>query len=91
MLTAAIDRALRLPVLEAASFTATRWDSTDDKTVFGNKLLRFVAEDFPQSMFTEKLYGRLSSTFGHITHHDRRGFYGTFFTCPADKVQFGVR
>ena len=88
MLTAAIDRALRLPVLEAASFTATRWDSADDKAVFGNKRLRFVAEDFPQSMFTENLYGRLSNTSGHIAHYDRHGFYGTFFTCPADKVQF---
>ena len=50
--------------------------------------MRFVQSDFAVKHFTDKFYRRLSNMFGHIAHYDRAGFWETFFTTSADKVQF---
>ena len=69
-------------------FTATQWSTADDKAQFGNQLLRFTDEGFPQSLFTKTLYNRLSQCFQHIAHHDLHGFYGTWFAAPGDQARF---
>ncbi|ACB97282.1 hypothetical protein [Beijerinckia indica] len=88
MIPAAIAKALRLPALEADLFQPTQWDSPADKAAFGNALLRFLAEDCPKEKFKKPFYQRLSNCFGHIAHYNVHGFYETFFTSTADKIEF---
>jgi hypothetical protein len=88
MLPAAIARAIRLPLLTADQFTPTKWEDAATKAKFGNHLLRFIAEDFPEPMFTQKLYQRLSNTSGHSAHHDKSGFWAEFFMHRATKIVF---
>jgi hypothetical protein len=88
MLPASIERALVTPPLEPTSFRPTRWSSAENKSKFGNGLLRFIAKDMPKTLFTDFLYRRLSNTFGHIAHCDKFGFYGHFFETTTDKIAF---
>jgi hypothetical protein len=88
MLPAATIRTLMNPAFTAAEFTATQWDSADDKAKFANALMKFVANEFPRQSFTKSLYRRLSNTFGHIANTNLEGFYGVFFERDADKVDF---
>jgi hypothetical protein len=88
MLPTAIIRSLRTPQLTAPDFTPTKFHTADDKAWFANALLKFLADDCPQSAFTDRLYARLSSSFGHIAHHDRHGFYENFFVTSDRKLEF---
>ena len=88
MIPAAIARALCSPPLEASTFIPTKWDTAEDKAWFGNSLLKFLAADCPLTGFTNRLYRRLSMTFGHIAHHDRLGFYQNFFEDNSGKIDF---
>ena len=69
MLPATTVRALTTPAFTAAEFTATNWDSADDKAKFANALMKFIANEFPRQSFTKSLYRRLSNTFGHIANY----------------------
>jgi len=88
MLPTALARAIRLPLLTPEQFTPTKWDDAPTKAKFGNHLLRFIAEDFPETMFTRKFYQRLSNIFGHIAHYNRVGFWDEFFQTRATKIDF---
>lgn len=88
MLPAATVRALTTPAFTAAEFTATQWNSADDKAKFANALMKFVGNEFPRQSFTKSLYRRLSNTFGHIAHTNLDGFYAVFFESDADKIEF---
>ncbi|MBB4200575.1 hypothetical protein GGD83_004404 [Rhodoblastus sphagnicola] len=88
MLSAALTRALTTPAFTAGDFTPTKWDSAKDKADFANALLKFIAQDFPRTKFHNAMYNRLSSTFGHIAHCDRTGFYETFFLTAKGKIAF---
>ncbi|VTZ23148.1 conserved hypothetical protein [Methylocella tundrae] len=88
MIPAAIVRSLTSPRLEAGAFTPTKWNSAEDKAMFGNSLLKFLANDFPRNAFTKRLYQRLSNTFGHIANYDLTGFFSTFFEDTAGKIDF---
>ena len=59
--------------------TATEFSSAEEKSCFGNDLVRFVLGGFKPTRFTKRLYDRLNSTFGHIAHFDRGGFFHTWF------------
>lgn len=72
----------------SSQFKPTKWDTADDKVAFAKQFVRFVQSDFAAKHFTERFYRRLSNTFGHIAHYNRGGFWDTFFTSTADKVQF---
>lgn len=76
------------PPLQAERFTATRFATAADKAAFGNALLRFIAEDFPQHRFTQPFYGTLHLHFGMIAHYNRHGFWAEYFTCLAGKLRF---
>lgn len=73
---------------QASQFTPTQWDTAQNKVWFARQFMRFVQSDFAERHFTDRFYRRLSNTFGHIAHYDRRGFWCEFFTTTADKVQF---
>ena len=73
---------------DPTKFTPTKFDSAEDKGKFADTFVRFVKSDFKASIFTKKFYNRLSMTFGHIAHFDQGGFYATFFTSTAAKVEF---
>lgn len=72
----------------ADQFTPTKFDTAADKAWFANQFVTFVESGFEQRHFTDRFYRRLSSTFGHIAHFNRLGFWQTFFTTTADKVRF---
>lgn len=76
------------PAFGADEFTPTKWDSAATKAEFANKLCRFVAADFKETLFTKTLYRRLSLCFGHIAHYDRFGFLDHFFRDLDGKVAF---
>ena len=60
-------------------FTPTKFATAEDKAKFANKLVTFVERGFPESLFTQDLYRRLSTCFGHIAHHNRNGFFEEWF------------
>lgn len=72
-------------------FTPTAYDTAADKAKFANHFVRFVESDFKRTLFLKWFYTRLSMTFGHIAHYDIHGFYATFFTRTADKLDFLVQ
>jgi len=88
MLPRAITAALQIPKLEAAKFTATKFDTAEEKTKFGNHLLRFIAEDYPRALWTKIFYNRLSMTFSNIAHYDSNGFWERWFTTTAEQIEF---
>jgi hypothetical protein len=69
-------------------FTATKWNTVEDKEKFVEHFVKFVERDFPPHMFTKKFYNRLMNTFGHIAHYNQLGFWETFFTNARDKAEF---
>ena len=68
-------------------FTATQWSTQDDKAEFGNTLLHFIDSGFKLTLFTKKLYSRLSNTFGHIAHYNQ-GLWAEWFVEASDQVRF---
>jgi hypothetical protein len=75
-------------VFSASEFTPTQWDTAQDKAEFANRLLDFMLTGFVAGRFTNKLYKRLSSCFGHIAHFDLNGFAETWFDGPASIAAF---
>jgi hypothetical protein len=73
---------------QANQFTATKWDSAQDKAEFVSQFQKFVKSDFAANHFADWFYRRLCMTFGHIAHYSRSGFWDEFFTTTADKVRF---
>lgn len=88
MLPSTVVRALSSPPFEASQFTATKWSNAEDKAKFANKLMKFIAAEFPRQSFTQSFYQRLSNTFGHIAHCDLAGFHGVFFEDEAGRTDF---
>ena len=80
--------AFQKPLLQAADFTPTKFNTAEDKAKFGNHLLAFIAEDFPERRFTEGFYRQLSMHFGMIAHYDKHGFWSEYFTRLHDKLRF---
>ena len=75
-------------VFRAAQFVPTEWATAADKASFANAFVRFVENGFRSPDFTPEFYNRVSNTFGHIAHFDRRTFYQRFFTTASDKLNF---
>lgn len=71
-----------------SDFSPTEWSTAAEKADFGNTLLRFIEAGWKPTMFTKKLYSRLSMCFGHIAHTNLPGFYGTWFSCEKDRSAF---
>jgi hypothetical protein len=71
-----------------SQFIPTRWSTAEEKARFGNALLHFVDSGFTRNLFTDRLYGRLSNCFGHITHYNSTGFYEEWFSSLTAQVRF---
>ena len=69
-------------------FLPTKFSSADDKAAFGNALLHFLEMNCKRELFTNSLYDRLSSCYGHIAHCDRETFYETWFDTDQDRLRF---
>jgi hypothetical protein len=69
-------------------FTATQWDTVEDKVKFCEQFVKFVESDFSREQFPKWFYIRLSLIFGHIAHYNQEGFYGTYFTTTNNKAYF---
>jgi hypothetical protein len=76
------------PTFTAEQFTATKWDTAEDKAAFANRLIRLIETDFKPTIFTGKFYRRLSMCFGFIANFNQRGFYETHFGDTERKVYF---
>lgn len=63
-------------------------DLVAQKLRFCAHFVRFVEADCPWSLFHEPFYRRLSMTFDHIAHVNRRGFYEKWFSSLARRVAF---
>jgi hypothetical protein len=61
--------ALTRPTFSPCDFIATQWNSADEKAWFANILCRFIESDFRRTLWTRRLYRRLSLCFGHIAHY----------------------
>jgi hypothetical protein len=72
----------------AEQFTPTEWSSAADKAKFANHFVRFVESGFKATLFYDWFYTRLNGTFGHIAHYNRRGFYDTWFSGTAERLNF---
>jgi len=71
---------------KAEQFTPTQFSSAANKAEFGNDLISFMLKGFRYADFSDMLYTKLSSCFGHIAHYSRRGFYDTWFS-DAEQIQ----
>ncbi len=69
-------------------FLPTKFSTADDKAAFGNALLHFLEMNCRRELFTNSLYDRLSSCYGHIAHCDRETFYETWFDTDQDRLRF---
>jgi hypothetical protein len=72
----------------ASEFVATKFSSTAEKAEFGNALLKFLDADCAPGLFTNRLYQRLSMTFGHIAHYNRFQFYEERFASLSAQIRF---
>lgn len=69
-------------------FTPTKFSSAADKEKFYAHFIRFVQRGFPERMFHEWFYTRLSNMFGHIAHYNRDVFYHTWFDTAEKQLAF---
>ncbi|EQD78106.1 hypothetical protein B1A_02423, partial [mine drainage metagenome] len=72
---------------EAERFTATKFDSAEDKAKGLGALVSFIQAGFPESKFTRRVYDVLYlHILGHIAHYNQAGFYAKWFASP--ELQF---
>ena len=68
---------------QASNFTATQWNTAEDKARMADKLTKFILNGFQQGSFTKEMYKRLSTMFGHIAEYNLPGFYTVWFDDDA--------
>ena len=68
---------------QASNFTATQWNTAEDKARMAGKLTKFILNGFQQGSFTKEMYKRLSTMFGHIAEYNLPGFYTVWFEDDA--------
>jgi hypothetical protein len=76
------------PVFTAEDFTATKFQTAQDKADFANQFVKFVESDYSKSEFPKWFYTRLSNTFGHIAHYNHDVFYAEFFGSLEGRCRF---
>jgi len=68
---------------QASNFTATQWNTAEDKARMADKLTKFILNGFQHGSFTKEMYKRLSTMFGHIAEYNLPGFYTVWFDDDA--------
>ena len=71
-----------------SEFVPTKFSTAQDKADFGNTFLHFIELEWARTAFSKSFYNRLSMCFSHIAHTDRAGFYETWFTSDANRLEF---
>ena len=71
-------------------FTATAFDTAEDKAKAANALASFVDAGMPYSKFSNAgVYHTLyQHMFSHIAHYDRDGFYDEWFSTPEARSRW---
>ena len=69
-------------------FTATQWNTAEDKAKFEKHFQKFVEKGFPESMFNKGFYNRMSMMNGHIAHYNQGGFYDAQFGTSERRADF---
>ena len=75
-------------IFQAEQFTATKWNTAEDKAKFANQFVKFIQSDFELDKFPYWFYNKLSGMFGHIAHCNQQGFYSSFFENIYGKLHF---
>jgi hypothetical protein len=78
----------------AAQFTATHWDSAQDKAKWANAMALWAKRGFPRNGWRKGLYGPLTHMYGHIAHFNQDGFYEVWFAdihCRLRWLQYAAR
>jgi hypothetical protein len=70
------------------NYTATKFDTAENKGKFEKQFKRFVERGFSQTLFTKSFYQRISNMRGHIAHYDRSGFWNAQFSTPECRADF---
>jgi len=74
---------------EGQQFTATKFDSADDKAKGLSALVSFIQAGFPKTKFTHRVYdGLYLHMFGHIAHFNKAGFYAEWFASPESQIEW---
>ena len=72
----------------SVQFTATQWESAEQKAKFANQFIDFILSGYKATKFPKWFYNRLSMCFGFIAHYNRGGFYDTYFTNDSNVHNF---
>ena len=75
-------------VFQASRFTATKWNTAEEKARMAFKIMKFILNGFQQPSFTKEIYKRLSTMFGHIAEYDIHGFYHVWFADDAASLKW---
>lgn len=83
-----IRRALRRSPLSSELFKPTEYVDDATKAAFGNKLLTFIADDFPKRMWSTPFYRQIAEMHGLIADFDKDSFWLACFESRKGKVEF---
>lgn len=72
----------------ADQFTATKWDTPEDKLWFARQFVKFVESGFSKHYFAKKFYDQLIRCFGLTALYDIHGFWREYFESTQDKLKF---
>jgi len=74
--------------MSTPKFTDAKFLSAKEKETIFRVWCRFLKNRFKRTCFTRALYQHLHLHCGFIAHYSIHGFYGTYFTTPADIKSF---
>lgn len=77
-----------MKTFKAENFTATQWETAQDKAKFCTHFARFIVSEYDQKLFSPWFYRRLSSCFSHIAHYNRENFYDVWFSSHEGQRNF---
>lgn len=81
-------RTPKVAPFRAEQFTATKWDTAEEKARWANTLAAWIVGGFPDSGWGPKLYDQLCNLFSHIAHFNRHEFHATWFSTPESRAEW---
>jgi len=70
------------------NFKSVEFMSAEDKEKVLKAWKQFLAHDFSQRFFTDRLYKHLTLHCSFIAHYSKDGFYHDYFDDPEDTTKF---
>lgn len=81
--------AKKQPHFTASQFTATQFDSAENKAKWANAMATWIEAGFPAQRWTHNLYHHLyQHMYGHIAHYDSAGFFAVWFSDRGRQLQW---